>query len=229
MIKSLANRDVTKLIITEREITLNTAIQGNSIQSLIKSVGEKVTLQALTGVLLMSSEYFTTSTTLSESQAIQTASLLMDGYPHETFQDFILCLKYAKIGKYGKIYRIDGQVVFLWFQQYLLEKYEHIEQIKHNKKYEHHEVASEVYGRMMEKLAVHLIPEKIQNEAGSVAAITAESHFQHFKSSIQQYDKKTLLMLKKTYKKENDKCINPQFDQYLEVIDEELTKTENLQ
>ena len=108
----LANRDVTELIKVEKNLTIDVAISGKRNCQLVKE-NEQAALKAVTGAIIMASEYFNVGGKISEVQAIQIASLFLEQYPAETFEDLILCHKYAKTGKYGKVYnRIDGLVIF---------------------------------------------------------------------------------------------------------------------
>lgn len=52
---------------------------------------------------------------------------IMDKYPNESIEDFVLCFKKARMGEFGELYRLDSAVVFVWIQRYLDEKYEVLE------------------------------------------------------------------------------------------------------
>lgn len=65
---------------------------------------------------------------MNEDQAIETAYLLLDKYPHESLEDFVIMFRNAKTGKYGELYnRLDGQIIFKWMGEYLEEKAAHME------------------------------------------------------------------------------------------------------
>lgn len=53
---------------------------------------------------------------------------LLDKYPAESLEDFILCFKKARQGEYGELIRLDGPIIFNWMSQYLDEKYKAIEE-----------------------------------------------------------------------------------------------------
>lgn len=54
---------------------------------------------------------------------IYECATIMAEYTHDRIEDFILCLKNAKKGAYGKIYnRVDTQVILEFWKQYLEEK-----------------------------------------------------------------------------------------------------------
>ncbi len=52
---------------------------------------------------------------------------LIDTYPAESLDDFILCFKKARQGAYGELIRLDGPIIFSWMGDYLDEKYRIIE------------------------------------------------------------------------------------------------------
>lgn len=52
---------------------------------------------------------------------------LLDKYPNETLDDFILCFKKARQGQFGELIRLDGTIIFSWMKEYLDEKYQAVE------------------------------------------------------------------------------------------------------
>lgn len=59
---------------------------------------------------------------------------LVDKYPNETIEDFILIFKRARQGEFGELYRLDSAVIFGWMERYLEEKYVALERSLDNEK-----------------------------------------------------------------------------------------------
>jgi hypothetical protein len=102
---------------------MENAIQGTTIKNLVKQIGDNTLLVALSGMILHTANFFNLTKSMNDDQAIDTASLLIETYPHETIEDFTIMFREAKKGKYGELYnRLDGQLIFKWMGLYLEEK-----------------------------------------------------------------------------------------------------------
>lgn len=64
---------------------------------------------------------------ISDNQVAQIVEDLIEKYPHETIEDFVLVFKRARMGEFGELFRLDGPVIFSWMETYLEEKYRVIE------------------------------------------------------------------------------------------------------
>lgn len=64
---------------------------------------------------------------LNDTQIKTIVEDLLDKYPNESLEDFILCFKKARQGEYGELIRLDGPIIFSWIQTYLDEKYKAVE------------------------------------------------------------------------------------------------------
>ena len=71
---------------------------------------------------------------LSDNQIAQIVEDLIEKYPHETLEDFVLVLKKARMGEFGELFRLDGPVIFSWMETYLEEKYAVIENKLHSER-----------------------------------------------------------------------------------------------
>ncbi len=225
LIKCMQNRDVMGYTVAERSLTLDKAINGNTLTSLVKQHGEQNIIKAMYGALALVQEYFNLTTSMTESQTVQTVSMILDGYPAETMEDFILCLKNAKYNEYGKLYnRMDGQVVMEWFQKYLGQKYERLEQIKHNQKYQAMQDSEAAFSGISNTL---LITQKAFNFGHAtkdrIQRVTYEKHLKLFKETLSGLSLPSLKGLLEEYKNENDRYNTPQFDEYILALKQEIT------
>lgn len=62
-------------------------------------------------------------------QITMIAEDLVDTFPVESLEDFVLCFRRAIMGMYGVIYKIDMSVICTWMAEYLEEKYLYVEQV----------------------------------------------------------------------------------------------------
>lgn len=69
-------------------------------------------------------------------QITELAEDLVDTFPVETLEDFVLCFRRATMGMYGIIYKIDKSVVFTWMATYLGDKYMYVEHVHQSAKEE---------------------------------------------------------------------------------------------
>lgn len=130
LIEARQSGDTLSVVTIERGVTLEKAIQGTTIRNLIREIGDTTLLVALAGMILQTAGFFNIGKSITDEQALDTASLLIDSYPHETIEDFTLMFREAKKGKYGELYnRLDGQIIFKWMSAYLDMKAEHLEKI----------------------------------------------------------------------------------------------------
>jgi hypothetical protein len=60
---------------------------------------------------------------MNSDQVVFSASAIIEDYPLFSLEDFTLCFKKGKTGKYGKNYSsFDGQILFSWLKAYDLER-----------------------------------------------------------------------------------------------------------
>ena len=133
LMKCLVSQDQVQLLILEKNMSLEKAIDGTKIKSLEKSLGEINMVKIVTYLLMRFSESFNVGKNITNNQAPLIAIDIIERYPYETIEDIVLMLKQARQGVIGdgKDYKLDGQnILNKWFPEYLDKKYIEFERIK---------------------------------------------------------------------------------------------------
>lgn len=88
--------------------------------------------QAILSILLTDLvDFFNIGKSMSDTQIASTVNLILEDFSVFKPDDFILCFKRAKKGKYGKVYdRLDGQIILEWLAQYECERNAEIEDFR---------------------------------------------------------------------------------------------------
>lgn len=73
---------------------------------------------------------------LQPTQVTHLAEDLVDNFPVESLEDFVLCFRRALSGHYGTIYKVDSSVIFGWMAAYMEDKYMYVENEHQNAKVE---------------------------------------------------------------------------------------------
>jgi len=129
----LVSQDQVKLLILEKNMNLQKAIDGTKIKSLEKTLGEINMIKVVTYLLMRFSESFNVGKNITNSQAPLIAVDIIEKYPYETIEDVVLLLKQVRQGIIGdgKDYKLDGQnILNKWFPEYLENKYTEFERLK---------------------------------------------------------------------------------------------------
>lgn len=129
----LASNNEVGLIVFEKNLKLEHAIDGTKLKKLEKTVGEVGTITAICYLLNRFNSNFNVGKSLSITQAALLAADIVEKYPYETIEDVVLVLKQVRQGILGdgKDYKLDGQnVLAKWFPEYLEKKYIEFERIK---------------------------------------------------------------------------------------------------
>jgi hypothetical protein len=79
------------------------------------------------------------------------AGQLVDQYPTESLEDFVLCFKRGSTGFYGTIYNLDASVLNNWMRTYLEEKYSLVEAEHAKAKQEDQQAATIDYRAYIER------------------------------------------------------------------------------
>jgi len=212
-----------------------------NVTDLIVAHGERDLLLAVSKILTITSAYFNTGGNLDNQQALQIASLFVSEYKQESIEDLVLCMKKMKLGAYGVIYRIDGDTVFKVFNQYLAEKYERLENIRHNERMVQQqetdsayiEFAANVLKQKEERLKEENERIKADSEKPKMPLfLTDKGHFESIKSMLPEFSDKDLNRLLKYYKSINmpvqskiefgKPITEGHFDHYVKLIEDEI-------
>ena len=73
-------------------------------------------------VLVDLANQYNTGQNMDEYQIADLADDILDIYYWLKVDDLKLCFKFAKIGRYGKVFRVDGPTVLSWIEQYTNER-----------------------------------------------------------------------------------------------------------
>jgi len=115
--------DKSKIVALSSKVSIQTSLVAPTLKTLEKKYGLDDLASLISMLILQTASYLNLSNNINEDQSLETAFLLLEKYPHETIDDFIVMFKNAKKGEYGEIYnRLDGQLIFKWMEKYLEEK-----------------------------------------------------------------------------------------------------------
>lgn len=230
----MAQRDQVGFAIASQGITIQQALNAKPVALLVKEVGTGSIMKAITGLVLMASDYFNYPDPITEGQAASFAGTFLEYYGEDSLEDLIVCIKEAKVGKYKRVYRLDGQVIFDWFREYLLTKSEAREKILHNEKHSHNGAGEVLHDKTQEAISTvlktietsreQLKQEKIRlnQEAKAKQAASWNQHMEKMKQLISMADKETLQQLKQQYVSANNGTMNNNLNDYIEMIDEQI-------
>lgn len=112
----------------ERGLTIQKIVdKAVPISVMQKEVGTRQVAQALDLQLTRLVANLNLKWNLNDNQIQQIVIDLLDKYPNESLEDFILVFKRARQGEFGDLFRLDSPVIFSWMETYLDEKYAVIE------------------------------------------------------------------------------------------------------
>ncbi len=120
--------DAEKCRELERTLTVKKVVESAlPLAELKRVIGAKGIAQAIDIQLTKLVASLNVKWNLNEHQIKTIIEDLMDKFPNETIEDFILVFKKARQNEYGEVFRLDSAVVFGWVEKYLDEKYQVIE------------------------------------------------------------------------------------------------------
>lgn len=141
---------------------------------------------------------------MTDGQIAETVLLLMDEFYYLKPEDFKLCFAKAKRGHYGQVYnRVDGQVLFVWLNEYMTERTEYAESLNSRKQVDNETRASETisilnaYDNLMKKVEVKpkviTDEDKLRNAEKQKRAIYEGELIKHFNQNDLEFTEENLL------------------------------------
>jgi hypothetical protein len=97
------------------------------VREVILAIGAKPVALALEFELIKLAGLMSVGGNLNKMQITFIADGLLSKYPNESLADFKICFERGALGYYGDIQRMDGITIGIWFEKYLDEKYEVLE------------------------------------------------------------------------------------------------------
>lgn len=99
-------------------------------------------------------QFFSVGNSMKAEQILQTAEMIIDDCGIYKLDDFKLCFDRAKKGRYGEVYRIDGNVIFKWLNQYWEDRLNEAESlsIKEHQKHKRTAVSEDIKNIFRKKL-----------------------------------------------------------------------------
>lgn len=110
----------------ERGLSIQKIIDNSvPVREIVRATGSiKPVAQALDIALTKLVGSINVNQNLNDSQIKVIVEDLLDKYPNESLEDFILCFKKARQGEFGTIYHLHSAVIFGWMEVYLGDKYD---------------------------------------------------------------------------------------------------------
>lgn len=87
-----------------------------------KVIGPMGVRAIMAGIITDTAMFFNTGQNMNQDQVVELADIILEEYYYLKLDDFKLCFKNAKKGRYGKIFRIDGAVMLEWLEAYLKDR-----------------------------------------------------------------------------------------------------------
>jgi hypothetical protein len=84
--------------------------------------GEEKTRSVLVLILNDLTDFFNVGNSMNAAQILTTAEIILNTYGWLKVDDFKLCFNQAKRGLYGQVYRMDGNIILSWIEQYIRDR-----------------------------------------------------------------------------------------------------------
>jgi len=112
----------------ERGLTIAHVVDhGLPLSEIVRETGFKSVAQVLDIHLTRLVAQFNLNNNISDAQIKTIVEDLIEKFPNESVEDFILCFKMARQNAFGVVYHLHSAVVFEWMGKYLEQKYEALE------------------------------------------------------------------------------------------------------
>lgn len=109
-----------EIIDISRNLSLSTVNDG---KCLFQYRDEDLTIKILCVIVAQFNNSLNVTTSKMAGGDIYECAIILSEHTHDRVEDFIMCLKNAKKGAYGKVYnRVDTQVILEFWRSYLEEK-----------------------------------------------------------------------------------------------------------
>jgi hypothetical protein len=136
LIQAVIEGNPAQVVRMSHGLTIKDSIHAPSLRTLEKEYGKDDLATVVSFLILQTARYFNLGNNITEDQALETAYLILQTYPYESIEDFILMFNRAKGAKYGEVYnRLDGHTIFRWMEKYLEEKAEYREKLHQGHKF----------------------------------------------------------------------------------------------
>lgn len=119
------SNDPALLAKSTSQLTIAAASSKPKLLRLVKSMGDQTVLDLLTILVTDVRDFFNlpADRNMKDNQITFTAQAMIEDYKHFSIEDFGLCFKNGKLGKYGKNFStFDGQIIIGWLKSYDLER-----------------------------------------------------------------------------------------------------------
>lgn len=121
--KLLASHQVTALHKVEKGLTIRGSIEnGLMINKAIQLFGEDLVVNTISAVINMTSRMFNVSNNITPPQSFMLSCDLIEKYPTENIEDFILMLKNIRTSGMKMYGKFDAETIFSEMDKYMDEK-----------------------------------------------------------------------------------------------------------
>lgn len=127
LIATLTNPDQARAF--ERGLTIKKAVEvGLPVTEIVRLEGFKSVAQAIDIALVKLVASLNIKNNLNDGQIKTIVEDLIEKYPNESIEDFVLVFKMARQNEFGTTYQtLDQPTIFGWMEKYLEKKYEQVE------------------------------------------------------------------------------------------------------